>query len=174
MRTLTLTAALALLSLLKIADASAASLTTFLDYDVTFGARGTDLITGTATLNTKTHTFITDITVTGPVDPGTYTETLHHYFSHNFSSHDLSRLGSFEKRHDDIFLEGRPSGRGFSPTETFVSFEFDDGGRRIHSTSVSAVPLPSTWGMMLVGLCSLGFIAWRQKSGIVRPAPIQA
>src|ERR1700761_1949757 len=93
MRNLKLIAALALLALLRIPGASAASLTTVLDYDVTFGRRGTDLITGTATLNTETHTFITDITVTGPVDPGTYTETLHHYFSRDFSPRDPSPLG---------------------------------------------------------------------------------
>jgi hypothetical protein len=31
-------------------------------------------------------------------------------------------------------------------------------------SGVSAVPLPSTWGMMLMGLISLGFIAYRQAS----------
>jgi PEP-CTERM motif len=30
--------------------------------------------------------------------------------------------------------------------------------------SVSPVPLPSTWGMMLMGLIGLGFIGYRQKS----------
>jgi hypothetical protein len=30
--------------------------------------------------------------------------------------------------------------------------------------AVSAVPLPSTWGMMLLGLVCLGFMAYRQKS----------
>jgi hypothetical protein len=30
-------------------------------------------------------------------------------------------------------------------------------------TNVSVVPLPSTWGMMLMGLVGLGFVAFRQK-----------
>jgi hypothetical protein len=37
--------------------------------------------------------------------------------------------------------------------------------------SLSVVPLPSTWGMMLMGLVSLGFIAYRQKS---KPALLAA
>jgi PEP-CTERM motif len=33
-----------------------------------------------------------------------------------------------------------------------------------YSSAVSPVPLPSTWGMMLMGLVGLGFMAYRQKS----------
>ena len=35
---------------------------------------------------------------------------------------------------------------------------------------VSAVPEPSTWAMMVLGFCSLGFMAYRRKSGTLRLA----
>jgi PEP-CTERM motif len=34
----------------------------------------------------------------------------------------------------------------------------------------AAVPEPSTWAMMLLGFCGLGFMAYRRKSGAVRLA----
>ena len=169
-RNLKLFAALTLLAMLSISDASAASITAFLDYDISFGHRGTDLITGTVTLDTRRHTFTTDITVTGPVDPGTYSEIFEHFSANDFSRHDELRLGSLTGHHN-VLLEAIPSANGFSSGETFVSFRFVDGDGRIRSDCISPVPLPSTWGMMLLGLFSLGFMAWRQKSRALRLAP---
>jgi PEP-CTERM motif len=41
------------------------------------------------------------------------------------------------------------------------------------ANAVSAVPLPSTWGMMLMGLVGLGFIAYRQNK-LSKPALLAA
>jgi hypothetical protein len=38
----------------------------------------------------------------------------------------------------------------------------------IQTLTVSAVPEPSTWAMMMVGFCGLGFLAYRRKNGGVR------
>jgi hypothetical protein len=43
---------------------------------------------------------------------------------------------------------------------TGESLAFSQG---VGNSPVSPVPLPSTWGMMLMGLIGLGFIAYRQK-----------
>jgi hypothetical protein len=40
----------------------------------------------------------------------------------------------------------------------------------VESGTIAAVPESSTWAMMLLGFCSLGFMAYRQKSGAVRLA----
>ena len=132
MRHLQLFAALTLLAVLSISDASAASITAFLDYDISFGRRGTDLITGTVTLDTRRHTLTTDITVRGPVDPGTYSEIFEHFSANDFSRHDELALGSLSGHHN-VFLEAIPSTNGFSSGETFVSFHFVDGDGRIRA-----------------------------------------
>jgi hypothetical protein len=52
---------------------------------------------------------------------------------------------------------------------TGLSLAFSQG---VGNSPVSPVPLPSTWGMMLVGLIGLGFIGYRQKSkpALISPA----
>ena len=57
---------------------------------------------------------------------------------------------------------GQPSSIATSVSN--VQLNFPQTGNIEIATSVSAVPLPSTWGMMLMGLIGLGFIAYRQKS----------
>ena len=47
--------------------------TVALDYSVTFGTDGTDTIAGTVTFDPDTTMLTTNITVTGPVAPATYT-----------------------------------------------------------------------------------------------------
>jgi hypothetical protein len=44
--------------------------------------------------------------------------------------------------------------------ESGISFEGNFAGTL---TIAAAVPEPSTWGMMLLGFCGLGFIAYRRK-----------
>jgi hypothetical protein len=36
--------------------------------------------------------------------------------------------------------------------------------------TITAVPEPSTWAMMILGFCGLGFLAYRRKSGVLRVA----
>ncbi|MDR3468413.1 MAG: PEPxxWA-CTERM sorting domain-containing protein [Xanthobacteraceae bacterium] len=44
---------------------------------------------------------------------------------------------------------------------------FDANGTREHGVgSISAVPEPSTWAMMILGFVGVGFIAYRQKSKV--------
>jgi hypothetical protein len=35
-------------------------------------------------------------------------------------------------------------------------------------TTMGAVPEPSTWAMMILGFCGLGFMAYRKKAGAFR------
>ena len=59
-----------------------------------------------------------------------------------------------------------------------ISFSFSDGHSNdqgegyigLDSVSVSAVPEPSTWAMIILGFCGVGFMAYRQKSGALRLA----
>jgi hypothetical protein len=37
-----------------------------------------------------------------------------------------------------------------------------------NGSGVAVTPIPSTWTMMLIGLCGFGFVAYRRKSGSVR------
>ena len=59
-------------------------------------------------------------------------------------------------------------------TGTVPALAFADAGASSHifasetvapvGIEVSAVPEPSTWAMMLLGLCGVGFMAYRRKS----------
>jgi hypothetical protein len=61
----------------------------------------------------------------------------------------------------DIF-SGEPDGLyEVEGTNSFGTADF---------TLTAAVPKPSTWAMMLLGFCGLGFMAYRRKSGEVRLA----
>jgi hypothetical protein len=42
------------------------------------------------------------------------------------------------------------------------------GGRSESTILASAVPEPSTWAMMILGFCGLGFMAYRRKDGAFR------
>jgi hypothetical protein len=39
---------------------------------------------------------------------------------------------------------------------------------RIEGTLAGAVPEPSTWAMMIIGFCGVGFMAYRRKGGAIR------
>jgi hypothetical protein len=49
----------------------------------------------------------------------------------------------------------------FGPPPAFLS---DQQGNLLDNVSVSSVPEPSTWAMMILGFCGLGFMAYRRKS----------
>ncbi|MGA2871884.1 MAG: PEP-CTERM sorting domain-containing protein [Verrucomicrobiota bacterium] len=43
---------------------------------------------------------------------------------------------------------------------------FGGGAQKLGATTISAVPEPSTWAMMILGFCGLGFMAyWRKSNG---------
>jgi hypothetical protein len=52
--------------------------------------------------------------------------------------------------------------------DTTGTYDFYMGGARISegtlSAVVAAVPEPSTWAMMILGFCALGFMAFQRKS----------
>jgi PEP-CTERM motif len=63
------------------------------------------------------------------------------------------------------------NGQQFGPGGDFCSLEGGAGGCPAGSISsltvnytVAAVPEPSTWAMMILGFCGLGFMAYRRKS----------
>ena len=48
---------------------------------------------------------------------------------------------------------------------------FSDGSlQELGATTISAVPEPSTWAMMILGFTGIGFMAYRRKSGALRLA----
>lgn len=55
----------------------------------------------------------------------------------------------------------------FAPTAftTVGVFSQDGGAFGNDGTLTTAVPEPSTWAMMILGFCGLGFMAYRRKSG---------
>jgi hypothetical protein len=65
---------------------------------------------------------------------------------------------------------GSPSGNLFytgSGNGSSAGLDFEDGNTfgtiAVGSAVVAAVPEPSTWAMMILGFCGLGFMAYRRK-----------
>jgi hypothetical protein len=65
-----------------------------------------------------------------------------------------------------IFGDGSPFSIGTVSRNDI--FETGPGGFGVGTLAVSAVPEPSTWAMMILGFCGLGFVAYRRKQD--RPA----
>ena len=59
---------------------------------------------------------------------------------------------------DSVLYLGFADGSGFRDASGFYG---DNSGSL--SVNVSAVPEPSTWAMMILGFCGLGFISYRKK-----------
>ena len=55
-----------------------------------------------------------------------------------------------------------------SPAFTEVGVASQDGIN--DGTLITAVPEASTWAMMILGFCGLGFMAYRRKGGTLRLA----
>jgi hypothetical protein len=80
----------------------------------------------------------------------------------DFTSHLAGGVSNFE------VLGINPSSKlnAFDPNAFVTELTFVSAGNftgQMDPISVSAVPLPSTWGMMLLGLVGLGFMAFREK-----------
>jgi hypothetical protein len=60
---------------------------------------------------------------------------------------------------------------GFNPTDSFklfrsvqpLTFELTDPGSGSGTGTVTSVPEPSTWAMMILGFAAVGFAAWRHQ-----------
>jgi hypothetical protein len=61
------------------------------------------------------------------------------------------------------------SGMGLAPG-TYVYTWGSGADADTLTVNISAVPEPSTWTMMILGFCGLGFLAYRQKNGVRRHA----
>jgi PEP-CTERM motif-containing protein len=75
----------------------------------------------------------------------------------------------------DPFVIGSPLGHGLFPTDdiAFVADLSVDGNTGLVGsslTSVSAVPEPSTWAMMIFGFAGIGFMAFRRKNAMAANA----
>jgi hypothetical protein len=60
-----------------------------------------------------------------------------------------------------IFGDGSPFSIGTVSGNDI--FETGPGGFGVGTLAVSAVPEPSTWAMMILGFCGIGFMAYRRK-----------
>jgi hypothetical protein len=69
------------------------------------------------------------------------------------------------------FVIGSPLGHGLFPTDNIafvadLSIDGDTGLVGSSPTTVSAVPEPSTWAMMILGFAAVGFMACRRKNAM--------
>jgi hypothetical protein len=162
--------------------ATAASADTLVTYGVNAnydGGLGT--VTGTFTVDTTTNTSSAvnlAIVGVGGVNSFTYTDPTQFVFGT-----DTEAAGnvsySTEDIGDQVFLNyptgggalisGVPFGNSsvdslFSPTCSGEVCGFQLSGTvSIDSTVTSGVPEPSTWAMMILGFCGVGFLAYRRK-----------
>ena len=67
-----------------------------------------------------------------------------------------------------IFGDGSPFSIGTVSGNDI--FEIGPGGFGVGTLAVSAVPEPSTWAMMILGFCGIGFMAYRRKQNGVAAA----
>jgi hypothetical protein len=169
---------------------TAASAGSLMTYDVNANYdRGLGTVTGSFTLNTTTNTsYAVDLTVVGAggVNSGSLTDPT----QFGTGTYEVAP-GVFDATYNDgnpalqVFLT-YPAGGGalfngsfgsssvgsyFSPTCGGEICGFPLSGTVLGTSTVSAVPLPSTWGMMLLALVSLSFMAFRQK---LKPALMAA
>lgn len=98
-------------------------------------------------LSTKT----VEVTIGGVVKSFTYTVTGANSFSHM----------NYQLKTVNFTLD--------NPTTIPLSFRSLDGegspyGAVIGDVSISAIPEPATWAMMIIGFCGLGMMAYRRKS----------
>jgi hypothetical protein len=71
------------------------------------------------------------------------------------------------------YLDGFVQDRNESTGETYAnSVAWNSGANNLDAffsaTFTADVPEPSTWVMMIVGFCGVGFLAYRQKNGTLR------
>jgi hypothetical protein len=136
---------------------------------------GVDQISGSFIWDTTTEAVSSANTViTGAVQPGSYTLGGSSVNSTNFSISSASAAFIFVFNNNlDLGLT-QPLlnlNSGFAQTQLITGA---DRWLALSATgsisAVSAVPEPSTWAMMILGFCGLGFMAYRRKDKLALTA----
>jgi len=109
---------------------------------------------GSATLGTVSPSQVAPTYTNPPYDVSTY----------NFSTGSLSLLaGTYY-----LPLQSDPTAGGNNPFWDFASANADGSPNLtfqiLGTASISSVPEPSTWAMMILGFAGIGFVAYRRKS----------
>jgi hypothetical protein len=64
----------------------------------------------------------------------------------------------------NIWSANGGTGAGIDGAAQWIWSSPDATGQAFFSTTISAVPEPSTWAMMILGFMGVGFMAWRRQS----------
>jgi PEP-CTERM motif len=88
-------------------------------------------------------------------------------FGTNFSTYSLSVVRFIDGALNDITFSSAESQNQISLMTT-ATYSYSDALDGHHSSGnvtaiLAAVPEPSTWAMMILGFCGLGFMAYRRK-----------
>jgi hypothetical protein len=161
---------------------TAASADTYVTYDVNASYdSGAGTVTGSFTLDTTTNTsYAVDLTVVGaggvnsgsltdPTQFGTGTYEVAPGVSdatYNDGDPALQVFLTYPSGGGDLFVGSFGSssvGSYFSPTCGGEICGFPLSGTVLNASVTSAVPEPSTWAMMILGFCGVGFMAYRRK-----------
>jgi PEP-CTERM motif len=133
--------------------------------DGTIGTLGaSDIVSYDLTLTNGAYTTVFNNSGTVAVNGTSLTATDNGLFF-NFSNNTISDLTldpllAFAVNGPPGSISLNLSSIGDPNSPIFVT---ESGNVEIASSSVSATPLPSTWGMMLLGLGVLGFMGYRRK-----------
>jgi hypothetical protein len=76
------------------------------------------------------------------------------------STPEIINTINYTGQHDNFVFQLSAGGFGYTFTDTANS-QLSSSGTIV--ATISAVPEPSTWAMMILGFCGLGFMAYRRK-----------
>jgi len=138
------------------------------------GSTSAGVLSGTLTVDATTQT-ITGANIIA-AGLGTYNSTVNQFSS---GANILESIDSFSPVSSVLLLQLDTAASLFGGLSTTIDSSTtyilgpsgDEGGTISGTLTVSAVPEPSTWAMMILGFAGLGFMAYRRKS---KPAMLAA
>jgi hypothetical protein len=74
------------------------------------------------------------------------------------------------KAGSNIWSANGGTGAGIDAAAQWIWSSPDATGQAFFSTTITAVPEPSTWAMMILGFMGIAFTAWRRKASSLCPA----